>query len=244
VRAYFVYQSECRGLSPISFVWRLASSMRMRRLGRFLRTGMVARLICRAAGVCSLIRKGSLGIEIACFLVCDDRSMNIYCRRNFHSHQISIYETCRKEELKMSRGRQSLAENLIVVASRLPWWAALVLAALSYFLLHLLTLGSPPTGTGIRDISANFTGQLTQAMAGIAQYILPLIFVISGIISAIRSFQTKRAPDPRAALSGNPHCPVCGMDMVLRTAKRGANAGRLFWGCSRFPRCQGTRIFD
>jgi len=36
-------------------------------------------------------------------------------------------------------------------------------------------------------------------------------------------------------------CPACGGPMVQRTAKRGANAGSVFWGCSSYPRCRGTR---
>lgn len=35
-------------------------------------------------------------------------------------------------------------------------------------------------------------------------------------------------------------CPSCGGAMVKRIAKRGANAGNSFWGCSRFPECRGT----
>lgn len=38
-----------------------------------------------------------------------------------------------------------------------------------------------------------------------------------------------------------PSCPQCGGLMVARTAKRGANAGSQFWGCSRYPQCRGTR---
>lgn len=38
--------------------------------------------------------------------------------------------------------------------------------------------------------------------------------------------------------TGERKCPKCGSDMVLRTAKRGENAGRQFWGCSAFPRCR------
>lgn len=33
-------------------------------------------------------------------------------------------------------------------------------------------------------------------------------------------------------------CPKCGAAMVLRTAKRGANAGNQFWGCSNYPSCR------
>jgi len=36
-------------------------------------------------------------------------------------------------------------------------------------------------------------------------------------------------------------CPVCRGHMVMRTARRGKNAGNDFWGCSRFPKCRGTR---
>ncbi len=36
-----------------------------------------------------------------------------------------------------------------------------------------------------------------------------------------------------------PNCPKCGRPMVRRTARRGANAGSEFWGCSEYPRCRG-----
>jgi ssDNA-binding Zn-finger/Zn-ribbon topoisomerase 1 len=38
-------------------------------------------------------------------------------------------------------------------------------------------------------------------------------------------------------------CPQCGQPMVLRTSKRGTNAGNQFWGCSTYPACHGTRKF-
>ena len=33
-------------------------------------------------------------------------------------------------------------------------------------------------------------------------------------------------------------CPRCGNKLVLRTAKRGANQGNQFWGCSSYPKCK------
>ncbi len=33
-------------------------------------------------------------------------------------------------------------------------------------------------------------------------------------------------------------CPRCGSRLVKRTSKRGANAGKEFWGCSAFPKCK------
>lgn len=41
----------------------------------------------------------------------------------------------------------------------------------------------------------------------------------------------------------NDSCPRCKSSMVLRTAKKGANAGNQFFGCSCYPRCKGTRPF-
>jgi predicted RNA-binding Zn-ribbon protein involved in translation (DUF1610 family) len=36
----------------------------------------------------------------------------------------------------------------------------------------------------------------------------------------------------------NQKCPKCGSIMILRTAKRGVNAGMQFWGCSGYPKCR------
>jgi hypothetical protein len=38
-------------------------------------------------------------------------------------------------------------------------------------------------------------------------------------------------------------CPRCGSSMVVRTAKRGSNAGNQFWGCSAYPACRVVQDF-
>lgn len=38
-------------------------------------------------------------------------------------------------------------------------------------------------------------------------------------------------------------CPSCGGSMVIRTARRGRNAGSKFYGCLKYPACNGTRSF-
>jgi DNA-binding helix-hairpin-helix protein with protein kinase domain len=62
---------------------------------------------------------------------------------------------------------------------------------------------------------------------------------------AVRPINQKR-PNPTvrsqpSASSSAPSCPSCSSSMVRRTARRGYNAGNHFWGCSRYPRCTGTR---
>lgn len=52
----------------------------------------------------------------------------------------------------------------------------------------------------------------------------------------------KVAPiSPTVATESAPVCPICQSAMVKRTAKRGANSGNAFWGCSQYPGCKGTR---
>lgn len=35
-------------------------------------------------------------------------------------------------------------------------------------------------------------------------------------------------------------CPNCGSEMLIRVSKKGANAGKKFWGCSAFPKCRAV----
>ncbi len=50
-----------------------------------------------------------------------------------------------------------------------------------------------------------------------------------------------KALEPTASAE-EPPCPRCGKPMVRRVAKRGAAAGKAFWGCSAFSEgCRGTR---
>jgi len=36
-------------------------------------------------------------------------------------------------------------------------------------------------------------------------------------------------------------CPLCGGEMVLKTARRGPRAGEDFWSCSSYPKCRGKK---
>ncbi len=46
--------------------------------------------------------------------------------------------------------------------------------------------------------------------------------------------------DSSANTTSHGICPKCGSALVLRVAKRGANAGQNFYGCSTFPKCRYT----
>lgn len=52
--------------------------------------------------------------------------------------------------------------------------------------------------------------------------------------------RTKAQPSPSAPSSQIPPCPQCGQPTVLRTARKGKNAAKQFWGCSAYPDCHGV----
>ncbi|WP_219213642.1 restriction endonuclease [Variovorax boronicumulans] len=58
-----------------------------------------------------------------------------------------------------------------------------------------------------------------------------------------RPLKSEAAP-AFASVHDAPACPVCAQSMVRRVAKRGASAGRAFWGCEAYPGCKGTRSID
>lgn len=41
-----------------------------------------------------------------------------------------------------------------------------------------------------------------------------------------------------------PKCPICGAEMVLRQAHQGRFAGKMFYGCSRYPKCKSIVNLD
>jgi len=56
--------------------------------------------------------------------------------------------------------------------------------------------------------------------------------------SAPASLTAAQTANPSSQSPVVPQCPKCGAPMVLRTARKGAYAGRTFYGCSNYPRCQ------
>ena len=68
----------------------------------------------------------------------------------------------------------------------------------------------------------------------------------AGLAELVRGVQVGAARLPlqnpmQAAAPVAPSCPLCGTQMVVRTARKGQNAGSQFWGCPKYPGCKGTR---
>lgn len=70
-----------------------------------------------------------------------------------------------------------------------------------------------------------------------------LVNLLKGVRNKVRS--SANGPSAHGieapTADGPTTCPRCGGATVRRVAKRGAQAGSTFWGCSRFPACRWTR---
>ena len=72
--------------------------------------------------------------------------------------------------------------------------------------------------------------------------LLELIQEVQGQSPAVREAPPMAAAKtPTSVSRATPECPDCQGPMRQRTARQGATAGTQFWGCSNYPRCQGTR---
>ena len=59
------------------------------------------------------------------------------------------------------------------------------------------------------------------------------------MILAAKKISLESVPEQSETTSAVPTCPACASAMVKRKARKGANAGNEFWGCSQFPKCRG-----
>jgi hypothetical protein len=167
------------------------------------------------------------------------------------------------------RRRESGFESSVELASRLPWWLGIILAVVSYLVLHQIADAPVVSPVNPHDVAGSIAAQLAptlgRSLATFGQYLLPVIFLVGAALSAAKAYRNRTVirgvpdrparvrpaqdpatPVPRTtptlgARPTAPACPSCGAAMVRRVAKRGANSGREFWGCSRYPACKGIR---
>lgn len=97
----------------------------------------------------------------------------------------------------MARRRKTNAfEDLIFIASRLPWWASLLIALGAWLLLHPYAISKPPTAVNPQQLADALTGQVWRSFALIFQYLIPAAFVLGAIGSIVgRAKRKKLAAD-------------------------------------------------
>lgn len=273
----------------------------------------------------------------------------------------------------MARRKQSPFEDLIEITAKFPWWVGVVLAVVSYLLLHYFATREIAAATNLKGFTDSIGKQLLKTIAMFGQYVLPVAFLAGSLVSVFtrrkrealhtsaatrdgaledmswqefelvvgeffrqRGFKVEETggggadggvdliiaqgndryvvqckkwkaqqvgvstvrelygvmtaqgavggfvvtsgaftedarqfaegreielvacdqllamirkqhsqPTPataaKPAAATAPPCPQCNSMMILRTARKGAQAGSSFWGCPKYPGCRGTR---
>ena len=77
------------------------------------------------------------------------------------------------------------------LVARLPWWAGVALAALSYLLLHQYAQLPEPATAPSRKVAEFALNAAGSNLAGIGQYLLPALCLVGSLVSALK--QRKRS---------------------------------------------------
>lgn len=103
----------------------------------------------------------------------------------------------------MARKRTSTLEDLVFVISKLPWWAGLTLALVSYVVLHgMATQPLPPVTTGPGALGAAATASLFRTLAMFGQFLLPFACGIAALVSFVNATKQKKLYDNTASRPG------------------------------------------
>ncbi|MCG3201462.1 MAG: hypothetical protein NFCOHLIN_01332 [Gammaproteobacteria bacterium] len=86
----------------------------------------------------------------------------------------------------MSRRRSGLLDDLLDIASALPWWVDCVLAAVAYLVLHHISLKKVPVTSAPGQLGEAMAQTFGVTLASIGQYVIPAIFLVGAVISVSR----------------------------------------------------------
>lgn len=95
----------------------------------------------------------------------------------------------------MARKRTSPAEDIVELVSMMPWWIGLILALLSFLILHAIASRPPLPVASVGQIGAAVNWELFKVLALFGQIIFPFIFLLGAAISAFKTVRDKRSFD-------------------------------------------------
>lgn len=90
------------------------------------------------------------------------------------------------------RRRTSPIEDLVEIASRLPWWVSLLIALCCWLILHFIANSQPNAPQDLHQFGQSAAGHVVRTFAFFGQYLLPVVFVIGGIGSVLARAERKR----------------------------------------------------
>lgn len=106
----------------------------------------------------------------------------------------------------MSRKKQGFADDLVVLFSKLPWWAGVTAAVVSYVIFHRLAVPSGPVDMTPGNAGVSVGKMVWQSLAVAAQYLVPLICLLGAVLSVIAQAKRRKlvksvsGVDPMAAI--------------------------------------------
>lgn len=83
------------------------------------------------------------------------------------------------------------AEALLDLAAMLPWWLDVGLALLSYAVLHRVASHEVAAAVKPGQMGEMVTGVMWKSLAAAGQYVLPFIFLLGAVVSAVRRRQRR-----------------------------------------------------
>ncbi len=90
------------------------------------------------------------------------------------------------------RNKNSLADDMVALVAKLPWWLGIALAIVLYLVLHNLSVQSVGPSAQPGQIGELVTHAIWKSLASVGQYLLPLICLVGSGVSAWRAQQRKR----------------------------------------------------
>lgn len=92
----------------------------------------------------------------------------------------------------MPRKQNSLFDDLVAIAAKLPAWQGILLAILFYFIFHYFAVKpvEPNDGVGIETL--NVSGLVLNTFSRVLQYLVPFCFLLGALVSTIRRWRGKK----------------------------------------------------
>lgn len=86
--------------------------------------------------------------------------------------------------------RTSPFEDLVEIASLLPYWASLIIAVVAYVVLHnYATADAQPVIQPSSPVPQNIAGMMFRIFANVLQYLVPGAFLLGALISGFKAFR-------------------------------------------------------
>ena len=82
----------------------------------------------------------------------------------------------------MARRKDSVFKDIMDLTAMMPWWVGIVLATISFFILHIIATIPVEASSG----QGVLVKTIFQTLAGIFRYILPIVFILGSFNSIIQ----------------------------------------------------------